>query len=118
MTAQDLTSLVTALFILGMIWLRTRMQYAQRGRRLQLQRAGRIYFGCAIGLLAAGWWIAPAAGAGLWPAGAANPTLMRVIWFLVTYYVFIVVHRALKARGTEVFRIRQAPDILPPSGAE
>ena len=33
----------------------------------------------------------------------ATPTLMRVIWCLVTYYVFIVIHRVLKSRGTEVF---------------
>ena len=28
---------------------------------------------------------------------------MRVVWCLATYYIFIVIHRVLKSRGTEVF---------------
>jgi hypothetical protein len=29
---------------------------------------------------------------------------MRVVWCLVTYYIFILIHRVLKARGTAVFK--------------
>jgi hypothetical protein len=35
---------------------------------------------------------------------------MRVVWCLVTYYVFIAVHRVMKTRGTAVFQ--QQPDSL------
>ena len=115
MTAVDLSSAITAVFIVGMIWLRTRMQYVQRGRSLQLERAGKVYFACAIALLALGWLIAPAVGAAFWPASASNPALTRVIWFLVSYYVFIVVHRYLKGRAVAVFRVRDAHSI-PPAG--
>ena len=38
----------------------------------------------------------------------ANPALTRVIWFLLTYYVFIIIHRVLRARGIVVFRVREA----------
>ena len=104
MNAQDLIVGITSLFIVGMIWLRTRMQYARRGTGpLQLAPPGRIYFGGAIALLIIGWFAAPLIGAAFWPDTGATPTLMRVIWCLVTYYVFIVIHRILKSRGTEVF---------------
>jgi RsiW-degrading membrane proteinase PrsW (M82 family) len=89
-----------------MIWLRTRMQYTQRGRgSLQLERAGRIYFGAAVGLLVLGWLLAPVLGHAMWPATNVTPTLLRVVWFLATYYAFILVHRVLKTKGVEVFRI-------------
>jgi hypothetical protein len=42
-------------------------------------------------------------GEAFWPNTGATPTLMRVVWCLATYYIFIVVHRVLKSRGTEVF---------------
>ena len=110
MTTPDLTSAITALFIVGMVWLRTRMQYValsgQGGRRLQLERAGRIYFACVIALLALGWLIAPTVGTAFWPASGASATLMRVIWFLTSYYLFILVHRYLKTQGIAVFRAR------------
>ncbi len=115
MIRVDLTSAITAVFIGGMVWLRTRMQYVQRGRSLQLEWAGKVYFACAAALLALGWLIAPAAGAAFWPAGASNPALTRVIWFLGSYYVFIVVHRYLKARGIAVFRVRDE-QANPPAG--
>jgi len=104
MAIQDLTSAVSALFILMMIWLRTRIQYAQRGRRLQLQRAGQAYFGAALVLLLLGWFLAPSVGAAFWPQTAASPVLTRVIWFMVAYYVFILVHRYLRLRNVELFR--------------
>ncbi len=125
MTRLDIPSAITALFIFGMIWLRTRMQYVgaaragadqsdisqpggdigRRGRRLQLERTGRVYFACAVALLVLGWAIAPTIGAMVWPASAANPPLTRVIWFLSSYYVFILVHRYLKSRGVAVFKV-------------
>jgi hypothetical protein len=104
MNAQDAIVAISALFIGGMIWLRTRMQYAQRGAgSLRLEPVGRIYFGTAIGLIAAGYVAAPAIGHALWPQTGATPTLMRVAWCLAMYYIFIVVHRILKVRGKAVF---------------
>ena len=140
-TVLDLSSGVAAVFIIGMIWLRTRMQYLglirrAPGHKLQLEKAGRAYFGAAAVLTIIGWFAAPPLGAALWPATAgtsvatpegiggnpagiggkqsvanqsvANPALTRVIWFLLTYYVFIFVHRVLLARGTPVFKMREA----------
>lgn len=104
MNAQDLIVGITSLFIVGMIWLRTRMQYTRRGAGpLQLAPAGRVYFGAAIGTLIIGWFAAPLIGEAFWPNTGATPTLMRVVWCLATYYIFIVIHRVLKSRGTEVF---------------
>lgn len=104
MNAQDLIVGITSLFIVGMIWLRTRMQYARSGTGpLQLAPSGRIYFGAAIGMLVVGWFAAPLIGEAFWPDTGATPTLMRVVWCLATYYIFILVHRVLKSRGTEVF---------------
>jgi len=104
MNAQDLIVGITSLFIVGMIWLRTRMQYARSGAGpLQLAPPGRIYFGAAIVMLIIGWVAAPLIGEALWPNTGATPTLMRVVWCLATYYIFILVHRVLKSRGTEVF---------------
>ena len=105
MNPQDLIVPFTSLFIVGMIWLRTRMQYARRGAGpLQLTPAGRIYFAAVIALLLIGWFAAPVIGQTFWPTTGATPTLMRVVWCLVTYYIFILIHRVLKARGTAVFK--------------
>jgi hypothetical protein len=105
MNAQDLIVPFTALFIVGMIWLRTRMQYARRGAGpLHLAPPGRIYFAAVISILFIGWFAAPLIGQALWPTTGATPTLMRVVWCLATYYVFILVHRVLKSRGTAVFK--------------
>jgi hypothetical protein len=113
MTLLDLSTAIAALFIVGMIWLRTRMQYVAlvpraSGHKLQLEKAGRLYFAAAFALLVVGWFVAPPLGATAWPATAANPALTRVIWFLLTYYVFIIIHRVLKTRGIGVFRAREA----------
>jgi hypothetical protein len=108
MNAQDSIVAFTSLFIVGMIWIRTRMQYMQRGAGpLSLAPSGRVYFGAAIVLLIVGWFAAPAIGEAFWPNTGATPTLMRVVWCLVTYYVFIVIHRVIKSRGTQIF-VRQA----------
>ncbi len=104
MRAQDLTSIITAVFIVGMVWIRTRMHYMRRGRgTLRLKGAGRWYFAAVAAVLAAGWFAAPSVGRALWPGAGADATILRVIWFLATYYVFILVHRALQARRIEVF---------------
>ena len=104
MSGQDLASAISAVFIIGMVWLRTRMHYAQRARgTLYLKQAGRAYFAAVLALLVAGWFAAQPLGRWLWPATAINPTVTRVLWFLATYYVFIVVHRVLQSRHIDVF---------------
>jgi len=110
MNALDIICAITVLFIVGMIWLRTRMQYSRQARGvLQLQRAGQIYFAAVIVMLLLGWLVAPAVGRALWPDTNVTPGLMRVVWFLVTYYLFILVHRVLKMRGVAVFKVAKQP---------
>jgi hypothetical protein len=105
MGTQDVISAVTVLFIVGMIWLRTRVLYSREMRGvLQLQRAGRIYFTAVVAVLVSGWLVAPLIGRLAWPDTNVTPLLMRVIWFLATYYVFILVHRILKGKGVEVYK--------------
>jgi hypothetical protein len=105
MGTQDIISAVTVLFIVGMIWLRTRVLYSREMRGvLQLQRAGRIYFTAVVAVLVSGWLVAPLIGRLAWPDTNVTPLLMRVIWFLATYYVFILVHRILKGKGVEVYK--------------
>jgi hypothetical protein len=104
MTPPDWLTAGTAVFIVGMVWLRTRMHYPRGRERLLLTRAGRIYFAVLLGVLVLGWLVAPAAGHALWPAAASTPTLARVVWFLATYYLFIPLHRALRAQRVEVFK--------------
>src|ERR1700732_1635880 len=96
---------VTLVFIVGMGWRRTRMHYRRGRERLSLTRAGRIYFAVLGGVLVLGWLAAPAAGHALWPDAVIAPTLARVVWFLATYYLFIPLHRALRAQGVEVFKL-------------
>jgi len=112
MNAQDSIVPFTALLMLGLIWARTRIQYSRPGTGpLRLQPAGRLYFGAAIATLAAGWFVAPLLGQVFWPATGSTPTLMRVVWCLGTYYVFIIVHRIMKTRGANVFSPQQSsPD--------
>jgi hypothetical protein len=105
MGAQDIISAVTVLFIVAMIWLRTRMQYAREVRgAVQLQPAGRLYYAAATAVLVSGWLVAPLVGHLVVPDANTTPGLMRVIWFLATYYLFIVVHRVLKSKGVEVYK--------------
>lgn len=109
---QDIASGVAALFIVAMIWLRTRMHYVGRGRgSLELTRAGRIYFVAALAVLGLGWFCAPRLGRSMWPAAAAtalgpDAILTRVIWFLATYYLFVVIHRVLQGRHVDLFGVR------------
>jgi hypothetical protein len=104
MNAQDAIVPFTALLMLGLIWVRTRIQYSRGAEGpLRLQRAGLIYFGSAAALLVIGWFAAPALGRAFWPVPGVTPTLVRVVWCLATYYIFIVVHRVMKTRGTAVF---------------
>jgi hypothetical protein len=104
MNAQDWIVVFTSAFIVGMIWLRTRMQYLCRGAGpLQLAPPGRAYFGAVVVLLVIGFFVAPLIGQAFWPNTGITPTITRVIWCLVTYYIFIVIHRVLKSRGTQVF---------------
>ena len=55
-------------------------------------------------MLVLGWLVAPALGRLLIPDTIVTAGLTRVIWFLATYYVFIVVHRILLAKGVEVYK--------------
>jgi hypothetical protein len=105
MDSQDLISAFTALFIFGMIWLRTRMHYAKQARGpKRLCRAGLIYFAAVSAVLVLGWLLAPLLGHALWPQTSAPSAIMRFFWFMATYLVFIVIHRVLKSRGIEVFK--------------
>ena len=107
MSTQDIICAVTALFIIGMLWLRTRMQYTRRGvpGTLRLQPAGRVYFAALAAALVLGWFAAPPLGRLLRSDPNLTPSLLRGIWFIATYYIFIVVHRIIKTRGTAVYRI-------------
>ena len=110
MNAQDVIVPFTAVLMLGLIWIRTRIQYPRTGSGpLRLRRAGRIYFGAVLALLAVGWFVAPVLGQTFWPVPGVTPTLMRVVWCLATYYVFIAVHRVMKTRGTAVFQQQADP---------
>jgi len=108
MLSSNAICAVTLAFIVGMVWLRTRMHYRRGRERIALARAGRIYFAVLAGVLVLGWLAAPAAGHAFWPAAPSTPTLSRVVWFLATYYLFIPVHRALRTRGVEVFKVAVA----------
>ena len=110
MSPQDLIALVAAVFILGMIWLRTRTFYVRRRTGpLQLTRAGQVFFGAVVAAVAIGWFAAPALGPRVAPNMAASSTLVRVVWFLAVYYLCIPVHRILDARKILVFESISPP---------
>ena len=89
------------LFIAGMAFLRTRMQYRPPSRAgLRLTGAGGAYFAILAALLAAAWLVAPL----FTGADPFATTLARVIGFLVVYFLSIPAHQLLRARGTEVFK--------------
>ncbi|HET9330861.1 MAG TPA: hypothetical protein VFO23_10060 [Steroidobacteraceae bacterium] len=107
MLPPDAVCAFAALFIVGMVWLRTRLHY--RGRSgpppaRALTRAGGFYFAALIVLLGVGFAAAPAIAARIAPSTPVAPVLARVVWFLAVYYLFIPVHRVLQARGVEVFK--------------
>jgi hypothetical protein len=102
MLPADAIAVLTLGFIVGMVWLRTRMHYPRGRTKVSLTRAGRIYFAVLLAVLVLGWVLAAARA--LWPTAVAPPLVSRVVWFLATYYLFIPLHRLLKARGVEVFK--------------
>jgi hypothetical protein len=107
MLPPDAVCAFAALFIVGMVWLRTRLHYRRRGGpppARALTRAGWLYFVALVVLLGAGFPAAPALAARIAPSTPAAPVLARVVWFLAVYYLFIPVHRVLQARGVEVFK--------------
>ena len=107
MNAQDAIFPFTAILMLGLIWIRTRIQYSRGAEGPpRLQVVGRIYFVAAAALLTIGWFAAPVVGQEFFPMTGATPTLMRVVWCLATYYIFILVHRVMKSRGAEIFSPR------------
>ena len=111
MLSGNAISAVAALFIVAMVWLRTRMHYARRapaGRRLTA--AGALYFVALVTLLVAGWFAAPRAMHALAASLPVAPAFARVVWFLAAYYLFIPVHRLLRARGLAVYRAGRSPE--------
>ena len=111
MLSSNAIAAVTLVFIVGMVWLRTRMHYAKEpGRRRSLTATGGVYFAALGLLLASGWFAAPLAARSLAPSAPVAPTLARVVWFLAAYYLFIPVHLILKARGAAVFRSANSPE--------
>lgn len=107
MVSPDVVCALAALFIVGMVWLRTRLHYRARGRAApgrSLTAPGWCYFAALVLLLLVGWLAAPALAVRLAPATPLPPILPRVVWFLAAYYLFIPVHRVLQARGVEVFK--------------
>jgi hypothetical protein len=103
-------SALSALFIGAMVWLRTRMHYPRApGGRRSLTRAGALYFAVLVALLAVGWFAAPPLGRQLTASFLVAPAFARAVWFLGAYYLFILLHRALGARGVVVFRSDGSP---------
>jgi len=106
MDSQDLTALVAGLFILGMVWLRTRTFYTRRRRGvLKITREGQLFFGAVVVLLILGWLASPALGEIVAPAMVASGTLVRVVWFLAVYYLCIPAHRLLDSRKVALFQV-------------
>ena len=92
------------LFILAMVWLRTRLHYAKAGAgRLKLTRAGAGDFAALLALLLAGWFAAPLLVRSLGLA-LLSDSFVRAAWCLAAYLAFIPLHRLLLARGLPVFR--------------
>jgi hypothetical protein len=101
-------SAITFLFILGMVFLRTRMQYPKGTGTLALTRAGAGYFAALVLFLVAGYFAAPALARSFLAGVPQTAALGRTIWFLAGYYLFIPVHGMLRARGLGVFRTSAA----------
>jgi len=55
MLSSNAICAVTLAFIVGMVWLRTRMHYRRGRERIALTRAGRIYFAVLAGVLVWAW---------------------------------------------------------------
>ena len=107
MSGAEVLTAVAGLFVVGMAWLRTRMHYRASGRGgPRLSDTGVVYFTALAVLLACGWFGAPWLARRAASATAVATPLARVVWFLAVYYLFIPVHRALRARGMAVFEPR------------
>jgi hypothetical protein len=104
MLSPNAVAALALVFIVGMVWLRTRMHYRRGSERLSMTRAGRIYFAVLLMVLGVGWFAAPALGRALWPHPMNTPLLTRVVAFLAVYYLFIPVHQALRTHGVAVFK--------------
>src|SRR5215469_11168301 len=105
MLPPEAVSAFAALFIVGMVWLRTRMQYPKGAPAVRsLTATGATYFAALGLLLVLGWFAAPALAHQVTSPVPIAPTLARVVWFLAVYYLFIPAHRVLRARGLAVFR--------------
>jgi hypothetical protein len=105
MLPPDLIGAVAALFIVAMVWVRTRIHYARQARGARaLTRAGTLYFAAIVLSLVLGWFAAPALAAQLASGAPPPPLLARVVWFLATYYLAIPAHRALRSHGVALFK--------------
>ena len=102
-------SAITFLFILGMVYLRTRMHYPKGTGTRGLTAVGAAYFAALVLFLIVGYWVAPALARSLLAGVPQTPVLGRTIWFLAGYYLFIPVHGLLRARGLGVFRVASSP---------
>ena len=101
---QLLVPALTAVFMLGMAWLRARLHYARSGGSLRLSGAGLSFFAGLAAALVAGWWLAPPLGRTLWPGAASGATLARILWCLAVYYLAVALHRVLRSAGLDLFR--------------
>ena len=105
MAAANAPGALALLFILVMVWFRTRLQYSRTpAGPLRLTRIGSGYFTALVVLLALGWMAAPLLVRYLGLAALLSGTFARVAWFLVVYIAFIPLHRLLMARDLAVFR--------------
>jgi hypothetical protein len=97
-------SALTFLFILGMVYLRTRMHYPKGAGRRVLTAAGVGYFAALVLFLVLGYVVAPGLARSFLTGVPQTPALGRTLWFLAGYYLFIPVHGMLRAQGLGVFR--------------
>ncbi len=104
MAAANAPGALALLFILVMVWFRTRLQYSRGyAGSLRLTRAGGGYFAALGVLLAAGWLAAPTLVQHFGLGPLLSGTFARVAWFLAVYLAFIPLHRVLMTRGMPVF---------------
>jgi hypothetical protein len=105
MLGANVPGALVLLFIVAMVWLRTRLRYPRSpGAGLRLTRTGASYFVALLVLLVVGWFAAPLLVLHLGLAALLSATLTRAVWFLAVYLAFIPLHRVLIARDTPVFR--------------
>jgi hypothetical protein len=94
MSPPDALGALAAVFILGMAWLRTRLQY--RGapeQKRSLTGAGVAYFVALALLMVVGWFVAARLAQREVPAVLAASVLARALWFLGVYYLSIPLRR-------------------------